>query len=390
MNSKRSYQFFISHPIQYFSPLFKKLAKTHKVEVNYYSTHGIKDRVVKGIGELPAWDIPLLDGYTSSFLKNHSLNPRINAFFGQVNLGVVNKVRKSSFDYIVIHGWNSLSNYLILISAFVFSKKVLLKAESPYNQEREKYKRSFLQKCKICFLKLFTFRLVHQFLYIGEQNKKFYQWLGVSDQRLIFSPYCIDNDRLFEVYDSLPNKNILKRRLGVSEVGMVYGFVGKLIHKKRPLSLIKAFISSSDPEDTLIIAGSGDLSTEMEALILNSGVQNIKMLGYKNQQELPYIYGAMDVFVLPSGIGETWGLVVNEAMTFDLPVIVSNVVGSAHDLVKENGYMFNCDDRLDLIKKMKLIKRVLADNDMVRKSSKEIVTNYSYDEIIRQLDIAHG
>lgn len=48
---------------------------------------------------------------------------------------------------------------------------------------------------------------------------------------------------------------------------------------------------------------------------------------------MPRAYVAADVVVLPSDYGETWGLVINEAMATGLPAIVSNRVGCAGDLV---------------------------------------------------------
>jgi glycosyltransferase involved in cell wall biosynthesis len=58
---------------------------------------------------------------------------------------------------------------------------------------------------------------------------------------------------------------------------------------------------------------------------------------FQNQSLMPRTYLTGDVFVLPSyGSGETWGLAVNEAMCMGRPVIVSDHVGCARDLVREN------------------------------------------------------
>jgi glycosyltransferase involved in cell wall biosynthesis len=56
-------------------------------------------------------------------------------------------------------------------------------------------------------------------------------------------------------------------------------------------------------------------------------------LGFRNQSELPAIYAAADVLVLPSDRQETWGLVINEAMAAGLPVIASDAVGCVPDLI---------------------------------------------------------
>jgi glycosyltransferase involved in cell wall biosynthesis len=72
----------------------------------------------------------------------------------------------------------------------------------------------------------------------------------------------------------------------------------------------------------------------------------IHFAGFVDQQTLPSYYSAADVLVLPSGMGETWGLVVNEAMAAGLAVVVSDLCGCAPDLVREevNGYQFPCGD----------------------------------------------
>ena len=57
------------------------------------------------------------------------------------------------------------------------------------------------------------------------------------------------------------------------------------------------------------------------------------LLGFRNQSELPAIYAAADVLVLPSDRQETWGLVINEAMAAGLPVIASDAVGCVPDLI---------------------------------------------------------
>jgi glycosyltransferase involved in cell wall biosynthesis len=67
----------------------------------------------------------------------------------------------------------------------------------------------------------------------------------------------------------------------------------------------------------------------------------IRFLGFKNQSELPQLYAASDVMVLPSE-NEPWGLVINEAMAAGLPVVVTNAVGAAPDLVEgqDTGFVY--------------------------------------------------
>jgi glycosyltransferase involved in cell wall biosynthesis len=61
----------------------------------------------------------------------------------------------------------------------------------------------------------------------------------------------------------------------------------------------------------------------------------VTFAGFLNQSEIVRAYVAADCLVLPSDAGETWGLVVNEAMACGLPAIVSDQVGCGPDLVTE-------------------------------------------------------
>jgi glycosyltransferase involved in cell wall biosynthesis len=80
---------------------------------------------------------------------------------------------------------------------------------------------------------------------------------------------------------------------------------------------------------------------------------------------MPVVYRACDLFVLPSGYGETWGLAVNEALACHRPVLVSDRVGCAPDVVKQgnNGWVFPADDWsafLDIVKDAAAERAMLA------------------------------
>jgi glycosyltransferase involved in cell wall biosynthesis len=77
-------------------------------------------------------------------------------------------------------------------------------------------------------------------------------------------------------------------------------------------------------------------------------------------------YADLDALVLPSGEYETWGLVVNEAMTGGIPAIVSDMVGCAPDLVQEDrtGYVFRSGDVAGLTRSIdRLVARLESGHD---------------------------
>ena len=100
-------------------------------------------------------------------------------------------------------------------------------------------------------------------------------------------------------------------------------------------------------------------------------------MGFRNQKELPNFYTIADLFILPSGIGETWGLVINEAMNYNLPIIASKTVGSCDDLIVNNGLTFE-EGSIDSLSIK--IKEVLSSPKLkyMGDESYNIVQNYSY------------
>jgi glycosyltransferase involved in cell wall biosynthesis len=165
----------------------------------------------------------------------------------------------------------------------------------------------------------------------------------VPEHRLFPSPYCVDNEGLQgEARRLAPERELIRQRLGVGGADPVILFVGKLTPKKDPLTLIEAFRQIRNALSCrLLVVGEGPLEAEMRQRVAAANLTGVTFAGFLNRAEIPAAYAAADVFCLPSVLNETWGLVVNEAMNFSLPLVVSDKVGSAKDLVKEgvNGHI---------------------------------------------------
>src|SRR5262249_2932396 len=121
---------------------------------------------------------------------------------------------------------------------------------------------------------------------------------------------------------------------------------GKLISVKRTLDVVQAFaqVRRTLPSG-LVIVGTGVLESAIRTEVSRLGLDpDVKMLGFRNQGDLPAVYSACDVLVLASS-REPWGLVVNEAMAAGLAVAVSDQVGAGPDLVDvDNGFAFPLGD----------------------------------------------
>ena len=115
--------YFISHPIQYFSPLFKELSKKTTLKVFYYSDVSLKGNTDIGFGIDVKWDMPLLDGYESKILKNWIPRKSLaNKLFDVFNPSVIIELWKSSEKIVIVNGWSYSSNWLVFILAHAFMR----------------------------------------------------------------------------------------------------------------------------------------------------------------------------------------------------------------------------------------------------------------------------
>ena len=385
---KPKISFFLSHPVQYISPLLKELALVCELHVYYFSDASIKGFTDKGFGQKIKWDVPLLEGYDSTFIKNYSFsNSLSNKFLDLINPGIIKYLFKDKSKIIVLNGWSYFSDLLTIITAKFLRKKVWIRAENPLSQENKNNKLKII--LKKTFLKYFLFKFfVDGFLYIGKQNKLFFQYYGVKEKDLIYTPYAVDNLFFSSQYELYKNDiDAIKKSLNIPLQKKIILFSGKYISKKRPLDLLKAFYDLHDDSSLLIMLGDGELRPQMEAFINKNKSDNIILTGFINQSSISKYYAIADVFVMCSGIGETWGLSVNEAMNFSKPVIVSSTTGCSSDLVKneENGFVFE-EGNTESLKNY--LQKIIADDKFRKRAgeiSSEIIKQYSIPVIVKNI-----
>ena len=227
------------------------------------------------------------------------------------------------------------------------------------------------------------FKRVQGFLAIGSANREFYLAHGVDDSRIFLTPYAVDNEFFFSRARELATRREnLRLKLGVAD-GPIVMFCGKLSRVKAPGDLLEAFARARrmGNKANLLFVGDGPLRGVLESRSQELGLEGVVFAGFRNQGELPDLYAAADVLALPSA-SEPWGLVVNEAMCFGLPVIVSDRVGAGVDLVREgeNGFIFPAGD---IARLAEILATVLKNGDLRRRlgqASREKVARWSYEE----------
>lgn len=378
--------FINSHPIQYFAPMYKYMNE-HAVNTKawYCSDESIKGGLDKQFGVDVKWDIPLLEGYAHRFFKNYSWKPsHANGFFGLINLGIITQLFKIPKSVIIVHGWNYFTHFFVLMFGKLRGHTICLRCEMPQNQEA--LKKGWKLGIKRIGLKYLLFPRIDYFLYIGTQNRLFYKSYGLKDSKLIFCPYSVDNGRFCkERIELAPEVEAIRQRLGIPSADKIILYSGKYMEKKRPMDLLKAFNHLNNPGCWLIMVGEGELRKQMEKFIDDNNINQVILTGFINQSQVSQYYAISDVFVMCSSIGETWGLSVNEAMNFGLPVIISDITGCSEDMVinGDNGYIFETGNSVQLTCKL---DEVLLKNKLTMQTRPEIFVNkHSYSTVTKNI-----
>jgi glycosyltransferase involved in cell wall biosynthesis len=374
-----------SHPIQYYTPLYKEIVNSGKfdLEVWFCSKIGVENYFDKEFNTNVKWDIPLLEGFNYVFLKNWSIFKNYEwPLLRLINLGLIWRLFKLEKSVIWVHSWGQISFILAIIFAKLFGHTVCLRAETPLIHE--KLKNNYYLLIRKFILKIF-FSAVDKFLFIGTENKLFYQFYGIKNDQLIFSPYCVNNEffrRQFIKYIDEVDKIKLEFNIPLDKKLILTS--GKLIQKKRPLDILKAF-ELLDSNHFLIFLGGGSLETDLQNYIAQKQLSNVLITGFVNQSAISKYYAITDVYVMASHAGETWGLSTNEIMNFNAALVISDLVGCNSDLVIEdkNGYVYPCGNIVDL--KNSIERAFKLDKIKLQKINKLKMEEFSYETIVNNL-----
>jgi glycosyltransferase involved in cell wall biosynthesis len=370
----------ITHPIQYYAPLFKLLHNDKNIAIKVFYTWGetAKHKLDPGFGINIDWDIPLLEGYEFEWVQNTATNPGSHHFKGIINPGLTDQIKSFRPDALLVYGW-AYHSHLKIIQYFKSKIPVYFRGDSILLDEQKNI-RSFLRSI---YLKWVYSHISHAF-YTGSNNKAYFKKYGLSDIYLSFVPHAVDNERFF-----IPRHReaaLLRQNLAINNDDTVILFAGKFEQKKSPLLLLKSFESLRMPGVHLLFVGNGLLENLLKTNAAN--LKNVHFMPFQNQSYMPVIYQVCDLFCLPSkGPGETWGLAVNEAMASGKAVLVSDKTGCAIDLVIPGftGAIFKSEDLVDITEKLKLLINNKTDLKMMGNNARNKITGWSLNNQVTQI-----
>ena len=326
-----------------------------------------------------AWDVDLLAGYKSIFLGDRAKRRTPGGFWSLVCPQVWGEIRSGRYDAILLHGHSHAVNFLALLAAKTKGIPIFMRSDT-----RAGAKRKWLKNVVRKFILSNMFRFIDAFFTVGITNRQHYKSMNVPDQKLFDVPFSVDNDRFMRASRLTDvERDKIKSKYGLPFNMPIVLYASKLSKRKHPDDLVRAvaMLHNKGQIASLFLVGTGEMEQDLRDLVAGLEMGNVIFGGFVNQSELPKVFGASDVFVLPAE-NEPWGLIVNEAMCAGLPVVVSDEVGCVPDLVKDgvNGYQTKAGDVESLVK---ALEKLLA--DPVRRrgmgaASLDIIGSWSYEQ----------
>jgi glycosyltransferase involved in cell wall biosynthesis len=329
-----------SHPVQYMAPIFRRLAAVDSIELHvvYISLRGAEAAPDKDFATTVQWDVPLLDGYAWSHLPSGTSSEHLSRV-GHPTL--YRFIREGEFDAVLCFtGYICAAFWIALMAAKMSGAAFLFGTDSASLTPRDG------RPWKAAIKKLlwpYLFGLADQVIVPSTNTKELMISLGIPEARVTLTPYSVDND--WWTQQSLQvDRPAVRQSWGATAEDLVILFCAKLQPWKRPRDLLRSFAKAKLSNALLIIAGDGPLRSRLVSEAAKLGISSrVRFLGFLNQSQLPAVYTGSDVMVLPSRY-EPFAVVVNEAMCCGCPVIASDRVGAARDLVApvKPGFIYRC------------------------------------------------
>lgn len=190
------------------------------------------------------------------------------------------------------------------------------------NGIKEQIKKFFIQRARCCFAG-------------GVYAKKYFLKYGAKEDHIVEHKFTSLHKEMILSQPILPDeKESLREELGLQRKKMVLS-IGQFIERKGFDILLKAW-GELDFKYQLLIIGGGELEEKYRQIIQNKNYKNISLLNFVPFKEISKYYMAADLFVLPTR-EDIWGLVINEAMAYGLPVISTDRCVAGLELIKQ-GY----------------------------------------------------
>lgn len=183
-----------------------------------------------------------------------------------------------------------------------------------------------------------------------------------SNKKAVITPIGLDESK----FKNCTLESDFRQQYGLTDKKLML-YIGKMESRRNPLFLLKLMKNLSD-DYSLVLVGDGPLFEQIRFIIKKDHINNVIVLGKKNQEDLPAFYAAADLFLLASSY-EIYGMVILESMYFGCPVL-STMTAGAEVLIENNKDGIIIDGNLDVNEWTNKIHELFSTPEILKKMGK--------------------
>lgn len=364
-------------PTPYRWPLFERVAAQPGLDVTVlYYARSEADR---------DWALDIPEGGERprvEYLPGRAVHVRgRRSLFFHWNPGIARRLEAGRFDVVVVPGWSMPSSIRAAVWCRTHGVPYVLFSETNALRRRSWWLRTSKQAVVRPLV-----GGAAAWLATGSLARDYLVAHGAAAERVFRFANTPDVDRLAAEVDACrARRGDVRRSLGTPADAVVTLFVGRLIGAKDPAALVEAqaILERGPDAPWLWFAGDGPEAKSLRERSDRLKLARVRYLGARRPSELPEVWAAADLFALPSA-HEPWGVVVNEAMAAGLPVVLSDRVGAAPDLLADgvNGRLFPAGDATALAAALASIAGDASLRASMSVASRQRVRDWTYESSV--------
>lgn len=282
--------------------------------------------------------------------------------------GVISLLSRKKFDHIIVGNYYSPTGMLAIEYMLLRKIPYILSTDGGMIKEdsgfRYKLKKHFIGSAS-------------GWLSTGKMTTDYLTYYGADPAKTMVYPFTsIWKKDILERPLTKQEKLEIREKLGMSKKKIVIS-VGQFIYRKGYDVLLKVCQKLDDSIGVYIIGGTP--TEEYLQLKDEMSLSNVYFIDFMNKSELAEYYKAADLFVLPTR-EDIWGLVVNEAMAYGLPVVTTDRCVAGMELVKNknNGLVVPAENNDQLL--YGILETLQHGNEWGRESLK-IISQYTIERM---------
>lgn len=381
------------HPVYYSVPIYRCLESDSRFNsrVLYLDDISLRRVFFKEFDDFYRPEYDHLSGYSSEFCTNISKllagNSSLDSFFSHINPGIFIHIWKSNANYVLVHGYEKLSWWLVLLATVLSGKELVFRMEATDKPSSRQTTLSIVRR----FIRDMMLRVYllpcDKILYSCGGNKAHLRRFAKTGSRFCFFPCAVDNEYHEKRYSDFSQARQEESRTSLEIYGedFVIIFPARFTSRKRPFDLVDAVSKVRDKRIVILFVGDGPLRVELERRCRKESIRAI-FTGFVQPMDMYRYYSISNLYVNSSEYDPS-PKAMNEAMNYYMPIITSDMVGTATDLVdpEKNGYIYKCGDVCSLSSYISWLVQNRGAAKQMGHKSKEIVRNWNYKRGVNNL-----